>query len=460
MINQIKNPIHLNMASEVRLKEEIEEIAKNEIPTKGSFLRIYGGYSINGEIEPQGNKNEALPALAACCLTDEEMTLENLPFIEDVRVMIKILESLGAKIQIKDLSTAVIKVSGKIKTELPPDLCGSLRGSVTLAGPLLAKYGKVTLPRPGGDRIGRRRLDTHILALRALGAKVKVKPSGFELSASGLKGADILLDEASVTATENAICAAVLAKGETIIRNAASEPHVQGLCRMLNSMGAKIDGIGTNVLRIKGVEKLNSTTHRIGPDYQEIGSFIALAAVTHGELRIKNVQILDLRMIRMVFEKLGVKTIEDGNDLIIPKKQSLKIVSDIGGAITKIDDAPWPGFPSDLTSVALVTATQCKGTVLIHEKMYESRLYFTDSLINMGARIILCDPHRAVVIGPARLYGTRVNSPDIRAGMSLLIAALCAEGESNIYNVTQIDRGFYKIDQRLAALGAKIERVN
>lgn len=447
------------MASEVRLKEEIEEITKNEIPARGSYLRIEGGYSINGEIEPQGNKNEALPALAACCLTDEEVFLENLPFIQDVRVMMNILESLGAKIQIMEPSSATIKVSGKIRTQLPPDLCGSLRGSVTLAGPLLARYGRVTLPRPGGDRIGRRRLDTHILALRALGAKVKVKPFGFELSASELNGADILLDEASVTATENAICAATLAKGETIIRNAASEPHVQGLCRMLNSMGANIEGIGTNVLRVKGVEKLHGTKHIIGPDYQEIGSFIALAAVTKGELRIKNVNIEDLRMIRMVFEKLGVKTVQNGNDLVVPKKQSLKIATDIGGAITKIDDAPWPGFPSDLTSVALVTATQCKGTVLIHEKMYESRLYFTDSLINMGARIILCDPHRAVIIGPTKLHGTRVNSPDIRAGMALLIAALCAKGESNIYNVSQIDRGFYKIDQRLANLGAKIERV-
>lgn len=447
------------MASEVRLKEEIEEIAKNEIPARGSYLKIVGGYPISGEIEPQGNKNEALPALAACCLTDEEMILENLPFIEDVRVMIKILESLGANVQIKEPSSAVIKVSGKIRTQLPADLCGSLRGSVTLAGPLLAKFGKVTLPRPGGDRIGRRRLDTHILALKALGAKVKVKPFGFELSASELKGNDILLDEASVTATENAICAATLAKGETIIRNAASEPHVQGLCRMLNSMGARIEGIGTNVIRIKGVDKLHGATHQIGPDYQEIGSFIALAAVTKGELRIKNIKIEDLRMIRMVFEKLGVKTIHDGDDLVVPKKQCLRIATDIGGAITKIDDAPWPGFPSDLTSVALVTATQCKGTVLIHEKMYESRLYFTDSLINMGARIILCDPHRAVIIGPAKLHGTRVNSPDIRAGMALLIAALCAKGESNIYNVNQIDRGFYKIDQRLASLGAKIERV-
>ncbi|MGB9602161.1 MAG: UDP-N-acetylglucosamine 1-carboxyvinyltransferase [Verrucomicrobiia bacterium] len=424
-----------------------------------SFFKIQGGFPLNGEIIPQGNKNEALPALAACCLTDEKVYLDNLPCIEDVRMMIKILMALGVEVNCKNLTSATVQSNGQIKTELPSDLCGSLRGSVTLAGPLLARYGRVSLPRPGGDRIGRRRLDTHILALQALGANVSVKPAGFELKAKKLKGADILLDEASVTATENAICAATLAEGETIIRNAASEPHVQGLCRMLISMGAQIDGIGTNIVKVKGVKKLKGTTHNIGPDYQEIGSFISLAAVTRGELIIKNVNISDLRMIRMIFRKLGINTVDDGNNLIIPKKQSLKITTDIGGAVTKIDDAPWPGFPSDLTSVALVTATQCKGTVLIHEKMYESRLYFTDSLISMGAKIILCDPHRAVVIGPTQLYGTRLNSPDIRAGMALLIGALCAKGESTMFNIYQIDRGFYRIDERLSKLGAKIQRI-
>lgn len=439
-------------------KDDIVE-SRSPVSSTGAYFKIQGGFPITGEITPQGNKNEALPALAACCLTDEKVFLENLPRIQDVKMMIKILEYLGVKIECPSESSVIAQATGKIKTELPADLCGSLRGSVTLAGPLLAKFGRVFLPRPGGDRIGRRRLDTHILALKALGAQVKIKPNGFELSAKKLKGADILLDEASVTATENTICAATIAEGETIIRNAASEPHVQGLCRMLTSMGAIIDGIGTNVVRVKGVKKLKGASHKIGPDYQEIGSFISLAAVTKGELRIKNVNIADLRMIRMIFNKLGIHTIADGDDLIVPEKQSLRIATDIGGAITKIDDAPWPGFPSDLTSVALVTATQCKGTVLIHEKMYESRLYFTDSLISMGARIILCDPHRAVVIGKTPLTGARLNSPDIRAGMALLIGALCAKGESVIFNISQIDRGFYKIDERLSALGAKIERV-
>ncbi len=427
--------------------------------TAGAFFKIQGGNPISGEITPQGNKNEALPALAACCLTNEKVVLENLPLIEDVKVMVKILRSLGVNVECPDPTTAIVQSTDKLKTRLSIDLCGNLRGSITLAGPLLARYGRVVLPCPGGDRIGRRRLDTHIIALRELGAQVKVKPFGFELKAEKLRGADILLDEASVTATENAVCAASIAEGETTIRNAASEPHVQGLCRMLNSMGANIDGIGTNVLRIKGVEKLKGSVHRIGPDYQEIGSFISLAVVTKGELCIKNVNINDLRMIRMVMRKLGIQTKEDGDDLIVPKKQSLKITPEIGGAITKIDDAPWPGFPSDLTSVALVTATQCKGTVLIHEKMYESRLYFTDSLLSMGARIILCDPHRAVVIGPSTLHSARLNSPDIRAGMALLIGALCARGESTIFNISQIDRGFYKIDKRLSELGAKIERI-
>ena len=441
------------------LKYGIDEQQRDTQIAAGAFFRIQGGNSISGEITPQGNKNEALPALAACCLTNEKVFLENLPLIEDVKMMVKILRSLGVNVECPSPSAAVVQTTGKVKTRLSIDLCGNLRGSITLAGPLLARYGRVVLPRPGGDRIGRRRLDTHILALRELGAQVKVKPFGFELKAKKLKGADILLDEASVTATENAVCAASLAEGDTIIRNAASEPHVQGLCNMLNLMGAQIDGIGTNVLRIKGVEKLKGAVHRIGPDYQEIGSFISLAVVTKGELCIKNVNINDLRMIRMVMGKLGIQTVESGNDLIVPRKQSLKIVAEIGGAITKIDDAPWPGFPSDLTSVALVTATQCKGTVLIHEKMYESRLYFTDSLLSMGARIILCDPHRAVVIGPSTLHSARLNSPDIRAGMALLIGALCAHGESTIFNISQIDRGFYKIDERLSTLGAKIERI-
>ncbi|MDD5260833.1 MAG: UDP-N-acetylglucosamine 1-carboxyvinyltransferase [Methylacidiphilales bacterium] len=427
-----------------------------------SYFRVQGRYPLSGTIRPQGNKNEAMPLLAACCLTDEPVTLENLPLIEDVRVMREIVTQLGVKIELQTdefSETAVIRAALKPSSQLPIELSSKLRGAVTLAGPLLARCGKVFLPRPGGDRIGRRRIDTHMLALQALGAKIREDKNGFELTARTLVGADILLDEASVTATENAICAAVLARGESTLRNAASEPHVQGLCILLNKMGAKICGIGSNTLYIQGVKKLHGARHRIGPDYLEVGSFIALAAVTRGEVLIEDADIPNLRMIRMVFSRLGIKTVEDGKNLLIPGKQKLRIVSDLGKAIPRIEDAPWPAFPADMTSVALVTATQCKGTVLIHEKMFESRLYFTDPLISMGARIVLCDPHRAVVIGPERLRGSRLVSPDIRAGMAMLIAALCAEGESEIQNIIQIDRGFSNIDQRLRSLGARIERL-
>ena len=295
--------------------------------------------------------------------------------------------------------------------------------------------------------------------MQALGATVAARPDGYELQARQLIGADVLLDEASVTATENVVCAAALARGETILRNAACEPHVQGLCRMLVQMGAKIGGIGSNTLHIQGVDRLHGTRHRIGPDYLEVGSFISLAAVTGGRLLIKSVNHEDLRMIRQVYARLGIEVQPQGEDLLVPAGQSLEIANDLGGAVPKIDDAPWPGFPADSTSVALITATQCHGTILIHEKMYESRLFFVDSLIGMGARIILCDPHRAVVMGPAKLHGSRLNSPDIRAGITMLIAALCAEGESVIQNIIQIDRGFERIDERLRQLGAQIERV-
>jgi UDP-N-acetylglucosamine 1-carboxyvinyltransferase len=425
-----------------------------------SIYRVIGGVPLSGEITPQGNKNEALPLLAAACLTDQPVTLENLPGIEDVTAMIEILRSLGVAVDSRAGHSAVtVRTQNEPKSDLPPALCAKLRGSVTLAGPLLARTGRVTLPKPGGDRIGRRRLDTHVMALQALGAEVKIRSDGIELSVKQLKGADILLDEASVTATENAICAASLASGETILRNAACEPHVQGLCHMLSKMGARIDGIGSNVLRIQGVDRLGGVQHRIGPDYLEVGSFISLAAVTGGQLLVKDVRHEDLRMIRQVYERLGIRTIAQGNDLLIPSGQSLEIANDLGEAVPTIDDAPWPAFPADMTSVALITATQCKGTVLMHEKMYESRLFFVDSLIAMGARIILCDPHRAVVIGPAKLHGARLSSPDIRAGITMLIAALCAEGESIIQNISQIDRGFERIDQRLRQLGARIERV-
>jgi len=420
-------------------------------------FHVIGGTAVSGEIAPQGNKNEALPVCAAACLTNEPVMLENLPSIEDVTVMQKILRALGVEVEISG-SAAKVHAAKDPKSDLPAKLCSQLRGAVTLAGPVLARTGRVFLPRPGGDRIGRRRLDTHILALQALGAEVITHADGFELKARRLTGADVLLDEASVTATENAVCAAVLADGQTILRNAACEPHVQGLCRMLVQMGARIDGIGSNVLYINGVGRLHGGRHRIGPDYLEIGSFISVAAVTGGNLLIKDVGHEDLRMILQVYNRLGVEVVAQGNDLLVPAGQKLAITHDLGGAVAKIDDAPWPGFPADMTSIALVTATQCKGTILIHEKMYESRLYFVDNLIAMGAQIILCDPHRAVVIGPTKLRGSRMTSPDIRAGMTMLIAALCAEGESVIENIRQIDRGFERIDQRLGALGARIQR--
>ncbi|MDZ4788303.1 MAG: UDP-N-acetylglucosamine 1-carboxyvinyltransferase [Blastochloris sp.] len=425
------------------------------------FFKIHGRHPLSGVIRPQGNKNEAMPLLAAACMTDEPVHLTNIPQIEDVSLMLEILRKLGVSVDVKmegDEQVVTINAAKKPSHVLPLELSSRLRGSVTFAGPLLARCGKVFLPRPGGDRIGRRRLDTHMLALEALGAKIKESREGFELSGRTLKGADILLDEASVTGTENAVCAAVLAQGTTTLRNAASEPHVQGLCRMLVSMGAKIEGIGSNILVIQGVKKLHGTTFRVSPDYLEVGSFISLAAVTRGEILIKDADIPNLRMIRLIFSRLGIQTIEQGKDLLVPAKQKMKIQMDLGGAIPKIEDAPWPAFPADMTSVALVTATQCKGTILIHEKMFESRLYFTDPLINMGARIVLCDPHRAVVIGPERLRGSRLVSPDIRAGMAMLIAALCAEGDSEIQNIVQIDRGFSRIDERLKSLGARIER--
>jgi UDP-N-acetylglucosamine 1-carboxyvinyltransferase len=433
----------------------------SDSPTRAAF-RVHGRTPLRGTIRPQGNKNEAMPLLAACCLTDEPVTLENIPHIEDVQNLMQILQELGVQVQQEpheSADTVTIHASRKPGHELPLSLSSKLRGSVTLAGPLLARCGSVFLPQPGGDKIGRRRIDTHMLALQALGARVKTHKNGFELKARKLTGADILLDETSVTATENAICAAVLADGETILRNAASEPHVQGLCRLLVKMGARIDGIGSNILHIRGVKKLHGARHRIGPDYLEVGSFISLAAVTRGEILIEDADIPNLRMIRLVFSRLGIECIEQGKNLLVPAKQKMKIITDMGGATPRIEDAPWPGFPADMTSVALVTATQCRGTMLIHEKMFESRLYFTDGLIGMGARIVLCDPHRAVVIGPERLRGSRLVSPDIRAGMAMLIAALCADGESEIQNIGQIDRGFSKIDVRLRSLGAKIERI-
>jgi UDP-N-acetylglucosamine 1-carboxyvinyltransferase len=429
-----------------------------------TFFRIKGRNPISGEIIPQGNKNEALPLLGAVCMIEGEVILENVPMISDVLNLIEVLGQLGMEVQKLAHGVFSFRRSSPLLSDLPPELCSKLRGAVTLAGPILATTGRVFLPRPGGDKIGRRRIDTHLLSLQALGAEIEVFPDGYEMRVDRLVGKDILLDETSVTATENAVMAACFAEGKTIIRNAASEPHVQGLCRFLLAHGAKISGVGSNVLAIEGVTRLESTTgtpirHRIGSDYLEVGSFISLAALTRGELIIRDVNLDDIRMIRMVYSRLGieVRPFEDG--IIVPSDQKLEIHPDYHGATPKIDDSPWPGFPADMTSVALVTATQCKGTVLIHEKLFESRLFFTDNIISMGAQIILCDPHRAIVIGPSKLYGQRVASPDIRAGMAMILAALCAEGTSEIHNIIQVDRGFERIDERLRSLGADIQRI-
>ncbi len=419
---------------------------------------IEGGIPLKGTVVPSGNKNAALPILAASLLTDKPVTLHNLPNIGDVRTMLTLLEDLGVAVTRHSDHSVTLQAAEICSTCPEPSLFSQIRGSLTLIGPMLARAGRITLTLPGGDRIGRRRMDTHILALEALGAKVQWD-EGFELQANSLLGTEIWLDEASVTGTENAIMAACLARGETIIRNAASEPHVQGLCRFLTSLGARIDGIGSNVLRIHGQEHLEGGEYTIGPDFMEVGSFIGLAAVTGGEILIKGAAPHHLGMIRMVFQRLGVhfEVLED--DVFVAADQPLVVVDDLGGAIPKIDDAPWPGFPTDLLSIALVVATQARGTVLIHEKMFDSRLYFVDRLISMGARIILCDPHRAVVVGPSPLHGDTLHSPDIRAGMALLIAALCAQGQSTIQNIYQIDRGYERIDAKLRTLGARIDRV-
>ena len=422
---------------------------------------IEGGYPLSGTLTPSGNKNAALPLLAACLLTDEPVTLHNVPSIGDVATMGELLADVGASVERLDPNTWRVQASDIRTSELNPRLFGRIRGSITLAGPMLARMGSVHLPPPGGDVIGRRRVDTHFLALGALGAELDTD-GDFRLRTKRLRlrGADVFLDEASVTATENAIMGAVLASGTTVIRNAACEPHVQDLCHMLCRMGAQIEGIGSNTLTIHGVERLGGGEYTIGPDYMTVGSFIALAAVTGGELLIKDAAPEHMRMVGLIFERLGVRFEARGNDVFVPAEQPLTIVPDIGGAIPTIYDAPWPGFPADLMSIAIVLASQSRGTILIHEKMFESRLFFVDKLISMGARIILCDPHRCVVQGPSPLHGDEVDSPDIRAGMALLIAALCAEGRSCIRNIRQIDRGYEGVDEKLRQVGAKIDRVS
>ena len=421
--------------------------------------QITGGTPVRGTIRATGNKNAALPCLAATLLTDETVVLQNIPDIEDVQVMLEVLAYLGATVEQTSGGEYRITTSDIRTNEIPEELSTKIRASILFAGPLLARTGGVTLPPPGGDVIGRRRLDTHFLALSALGATVEIDGM-FTLCAARLKGTEIFLDEASVTATENALMAAVLSEGETIIENAASEPHIQDLCAMLNAMGARITGIGSNILSISGVKRLHGATFRIGSDYMEIGSFIGLAAATRGELTIEDAPARHLRMMRIAFARLGIQWEQDGDVIHVPAQQTLAVSSDLGGAIPKIDDAPWPGFPPDLTSIILVVATQVAGTVLIYEKMFESRMFFVDKVIGMGARIVLCDPHRAVVSGPSRLTGSVLTSPDVRAGMAMVIAALCAEGDSVIHNVYQIERGYENLAARLAALGAHITRVD
>jgi UDP-N-acetylglucosamine 1-carboxyvinyltransferase len=421
-----------------------------------SFV-IKGGQPLSGTIRPSGNKNAALPILAACLLADEPVVLRNVPKILDVETMLELVASTGATVERLGPNQVRIDPRGLRRATLDPVLCTRIRASVLLAAPLVARTGHCLLPPPGGDVIGRRRLDTHLLAFRSLGVHASFDRA-LELEVGLLRGAPMFLDEASVTATENAVMAAVLAEGTTIIGNAACEPHVQDLCRFLVGLGARIFGIGSNLLTIEGVDRLSGGEYTIGTDYIEVASFAALAAVTGGELVIEGVVEDDLRPVEVGFYRLGLTWELDGDRLRVPRDQTLEVEDDLGQAIPKIDDGPWPAFPADLTSIAVAVATQARGTVLIFEKMFENRLVFVDKLVGMGARIIVCDPHRVVVNGPTQLYGERLESPDIRAGMALLLAALAADGESVIGNVGQIDRGYERIDERLRSLGANIDR--
>jgi UDP-N-acetylglucosamine 1-carboxyvinyltransferase len=422
---------------------------------------IKGGSALSGEITAAGNKNAALPILAACLLTDEELVLTNVPRIRDTETQVAVLEGLGVSALWSEHNELRLRADGVTDTAPDESLSARIRASFLLAGPLLARFGEARMPPPGGDFIGRRRLDPHLDAFKDLGARVEGGDREIEVLApdGGLKPCAIFMDEPSVMGTENALMAAALTPGPTTIANAASEPHVQDLARLLVKMGAQIDGIGSNVMTVHGRDKLSGAEHRICPDHIEVASFMALAAATKGELRIRNAQPEDLVTIRRHFRRLGMQSMVEGDDVLVPPEQALEIRDDLGDAIPKIDDGPWPAFPADLTSIALALATQARGTILIFEKMFENRLFFVDKLVAMGARITLCDPHRAIVSGPSRLHGERLESPDIRAGMAMLIAALCAEGVSEIGNVVQIDRGYERIDERLRELGARIERV-
>jgi len=434
-----------------------------------SAFEIYGGKPLKGEIVPQGAKNEALQILSAVLLTDGPMTISNVPDIKDVNLLIELLDDMGVEIERLSDDTYVFRARNiNLDYFSSPEFRAKgsgLRGSIMIVGPLLARFGRAAIPKPGGDKIGRRRLDTHFLGLQKLGARFEYDPDShfYTIDATDLRGTYILLDEASVTGTANIVMAAVLAKGTTTIYNAACEPYLQQLCRMLNRMGAKITGIGSNLLTIEGVDTLGGTEHRMLPDMIEIGSFMGLAAMTESEITIKNVQFHELGIIPSVFAKLGIQFEVRGDDIYLPAQSSYEIETFIDGSILTVADAPWPGFTPDLLSVVLVVATQAKGNVLIHQKMFESRLFFVDKLIDMGAQIILCDPHRATVIGlnkAFRLRGIEMTSPDIRAGVSLLIAALSAQGRSIIHNIEQIERGYQHIEARLQGLGADIRRID
>ncbi len=420
---------------------------------------IEGSVPLRGVITPGGNKNAALPLLAACLLTDETVVLRNVPRIRDVLDMRSLIESLGAQVEDLDANTWRITSRTLRPADLDPDLCRRIRASILLAGPMTARAGGLRLPPPGGDVIGRRRLDTHILALQSLGVQVTYDRV-FDFRSRGLSGAEILLDEASVTATENAIMAAVTATGPTVIHNAASEPHIQELCHFLNTLGAKIDDIGSNTLHISGVPHLHGGEFAIGPDYLEVISFAGAAAVTRGEVTIRNAGVRYLQMAAQAFRRLGVQWQVEGEDIYVGPDQSLAVVADLDGAIPEIKTNVWPAFPTDLISIAVTLATQTSGSVLFHDWMYSGRMYFTDKLVGMGARIILCDPYRCLVQGPTQLYGEKLDSPDIRAGMALLLAALAAKGSSTIRNISQIDRGYENVEGKLRSLGAKIQRVS
>ncbi len=419
---------------------------------------VDGGRPLRGTIRPSGNKNAALPIVAATLLTEHPVTLQNVPRIKDIEILVELIATTGADAKWTGPNTLQVHAKSVSARALDLAMCSRIRGSILLAAPLLARCGEVTLSPPGGDVIGRRRLAPHFLALQQLGAD-HVLSDQIRFTTKGLTGADVFLDEPSVTGTENAVMAAAAARGTTVLRNAASEPHVQDLCEFLVALGAAIEGIGTNTLTVHGGATLGGATHAIGPDHIEVGSFIGLAAVTRSELRIANAGVRHLRSTLMGFERLGITCRAEGDDLIIPAAQSMVIQNDIGGHVPKLEDQPWPAFPADVMSIAIVTATQCNGLILMHEKMFESRLFFVDKLVSMGARIVLCDPHRALVAGPSELRAGTVESPDIRAGMAMLLAALCARGTSTIKNVGQIDRGYERIDERLNALGARITRV-